>query len=109
MREFDPRLLSNAERNIRAATGSANTRAGAIRRRYIAALSRVDDHKGDAISYYHELERMGLATTNENVKTEHEAYLKFESELRAHRINWQLVLPIHRPQRRPADQPMPNA
>jgi hypothetical protein len=101
-REFDGRLLSNTERNIRRNTRSANSRWGAVKRRYQAALEDVYDKRADASAYYMELVREGLADS-ENVKTDRKNFETFEKNLRDHRINWQLVIPIQRP--RTAQQP----
>jgi hypothetical protein len=92
-REFDGRLLSNAERNIRRNTRSANSRWGAVRRQYQRALDRVYDKRADVSAYYADIQREGLAD-NPNVKTDHEEFEKFEKNLKDHRINWQLVIPF---------------
>jgi hypothetical protein len=103
-REFDGRLLSNTERNIRRNTRSANSRWGAVRRRYEQALDGVYDKRADVSAYYHELRREGLIE-NPNVKTDIEEFEKFEKNLRDHRINWQLVIPFPPPRTAPAQQP----
>jgi hypothetical protein len=90
-REFEDRLLSNAERNIRTATESANLRAGDVRKRYKRALICVYRSRDEVMYSYAELERLGSAE-------EQDEFEKAESNLRNHRIQWQLVLPLsHQP------------
>jgi hypothetical protein len=89
-RVFETRLLSNAERNIRTATESANLRAGDVRRRYSRALKCVYRSRDDVDFFSGELERVGEAPA----ATTSEEFEKAESNLRDHRIQWQLVLPL---------------
>ncbi len=89
-RVFEARLLSNAERNIRTATESANLRAGDVRRRYIRALKCVYRSRDVVDSFSGELERVGETPAT----TTREEFEKAESNLLEHRIQWQLVLPL---------------
>ncbi len=89
-RVFETRLLSNAERNIRTATESANLRAGDVRRRYTRALKCVYRSRDVVDSFSGELERVSEAPATAT----YEEFEKAESTLRDHRIQWQLVLPL---------------